>query len=95
MKYSIRETDRYTSRCAALGDVRRIDEAVDGVVWKLGNNPEVFDLVAQSPPTYIAKIDPYSWQGGSIPRLAIWFQIDGSVVWLLTIKRYPDEDENQ
>ena len=78
----IKETPPYSTQLAALGNVKRLDDALKGVMWSLATKPEEWE---QIPGTRLrlAKTDAFA---DAPPRLRIWFTIDDDTVILLRIE---------
>ena len=73
---TIKESTQYTKQVKLLGGASRLDEALNGVIWAISNNPEVFDLVPGFGSIRIAKTDEKKTESGAIiPRLRVWFRI--------------------
>lgn len=93
MRYSIIEEQSYTRQAANIGDVKRVDEALEGIMDVLCNNPEIFPLVPSTQDIRLAKTNRFVWANGVIPKLRVWFTVRGTEVHLLTVKAYADEED--
>jgi hypothetical protein len=76
--YTIVFDEPFATQIQQFGDMPRVDDALDAVYWALGNNPHEFPMVKETSTKQIRliKTQPYSWAGGEIPKLLIWFTID-------------------
>lgn len=66
------ESTVFTAGLKALGDPKRIDDALRGVYWGLATRPDVYDIVKGFKEIRMLKLDPL----GGLPALRIWFRID-------------------
>jgi len=92
MRYTLVEEQSFATARNALGTVRSIDEAMDGVTWAMARDPYVYDLAEphqqiDGADVYIAKTDTFR----GIPRLAIWFTVVDVEVRLQFIMIFEDE----
>lgn len=69
------ESLNFTACLAELGDTRVIDAALTGLTWALSTNPEAFPIVPGMADIRLAKTDPLA--GTPVPRIRVWFRIDG------------------
>lgn len=68
---TLREEDSYRKLKELLGDVERLDEVLDGVLWSIATNAEGWPIVPGFDTVRLAKTDGY----GDTPQLKVWFQI--------------------
>jgi hypothetical protein len=82
------ETNSFTEQLAAIGDIKRLDEAIASVQLILTENAEVYPVVRGYQKIRIAKTN----EVGPVPPLTIWFMIDADddSVLLLYIEVTPE-----
>jgi|GEM_PF-2484900 len=97
MKYTLVEEASYTEEVERIGDTRRMDEALHGIMWGLATNPSEFDPIPNLDSLRIAKTKPWFWHGGVIPALSVLFQVDENAcrVHLLAIKAEVPQDDDE
>ena len=69
----IRHSETYDTRLAALGDIRRLDDALTGVEWALSRSPEDFGVIEGLKDVRTLKTEPL----GGLPCFRVWFRICG------------------
>lgn len=67
------EEKQYTKQLIALGDIKRLDDALRALMWALAQRAENYPVVRGTKRLRVAKTDGY---GGGTPRLKIWFYTD-------------------
>ena len=73
MERTLIHEQTYVAALKELGpDLKRLDEALTGVEWALGANPEVDDIVKGTRDTRLLKTDAL----GGLPPLRVWFRVD-------------------
>jgi len=81
---TIREGEIYKAQLARLGNVSRVDDALEALLWGICRKPEKFEPVPGMNDCYIAK----TTASGLVPALRLLFQIeDESHVKLCAIGR--------
>jgi len=88
MHRTLVESKLYTEQYRALGDVKRLDDLLSGLLWSLSTaaHPEEWPIVPGFRALRIAKTD-----GFDTPVLRIWFVLNEQTVDLLAIEAEPDE----
>lgn len=84
---SIRETPLYSQQLSEFGDIKVLDEALEGVMWALARNAEHFPEI---PNTNIRCIKTLEFERSNtlLLPLKIWFTIiDENTVLLLSISQ--------
>jgi len=76
------ETDQYAAELASLGNIRRLDEALRGLMWSLATKPEEWEQIPGMR-LRLAKTDAFA---NAPPGLRIWFVIEDDKVHLLSIE---------
>ena len=80
---TLRETEIYKQQLARLGNVPRVDDALEVLIWGICRKPEKFEPVPNMPNCYIAKTS-----AGLVPALRLMFKIeDDNHVLLCAIGR--------
>jgi hypothetical protein len=88
---TIEESDLYSQQLDELGNIQYMDEALEGVVWALAKNAELFPEIPNSNIRCI-KTREFVRKGFKIVPLKIWFTIlSEDRILLLSISR-TDED---
>ena len=88
---SIEESSLYSQQVEAIADVRYMDEALEGVMWALAKNAELFP---ELPGTNIRVIKTREFERKRfrVTPLKVWFTIlDENKVRLLAITTKSDE----
>ena len=81
------------SELVADGDLRRLDEALESLMWALCRRPEEWSVIPGTKALRVAKTRRYGWPGGTIPRLRLYFSIPNHYqVDLRWIEVDPEED---
>lgn len=87
--WEIRESKEFAKRRDALGDVKRIDEALRGFYWILARDPNSFPRISEAAQVRIAEIGPLLSDEGELQTCMILFRIeDEDGVELLWIQAY-------
>ena len=91
--YSQVASSAYTEQLQAIGNYRRMDDALEGISWALGENPKVFGIVDGMKDVRLLKTDI----AGDVPALRIWFKIDDQqekihLLWVETITGANDDE---
>lgn len=87
------ETPEYAARRAELA-YPRLDDVLRGVMWALSTNPAAFPIVPGFRDVRVVKTDPIAFgPSAMLPRLRIWFRIDGRQVRLEYIEPDPFDEE--
>ena len=91
------ESDEYSAQLTDLskrfGGVRRIDEALDSIMWGLPRRPEDWPVIRGTRALRVAKTDRYAWIEGTVPRLRVYFTIPNNYqVHLLSIEVDSEDD---
>ena len=83
---TVRESTLFTECLAAFGDMKRVDDALCGVVFALARKPEVYDSVVGD--VRLVKTAPL----GGMPALSIRFTIvnENTVELLHVEETYPE-----
>lgn len=85
------ETPEYAARRAEIAHPR-LDDALRGVMWALANHPTAFPLVPGFEDIRIVKTDPIEFGPSVMPRLRIWFRVEGRHVRLEYIEPDPFDE---
>lgn len=90
--YSLVETEAYQNGVRKIGSYERLDNALDGAMWALANNPKVYGIVEGTKDIRLLKTNEIS----GLPALRIWFRIDedNKKVELLMIEAAHEENGN-
>lgn len=72
----IRESQEFARCKAALGDIRRLDQALDGFIWEASRGPEEFPTIAPNSRVRIAEIGPLLSSEGQLQNYMILFRIE-------------------
>ena len=90
--YGLVESKNYLNELGKIGDYKRLDDALTGVIWALSNNPKVYGVVEGMKDVRLLKTDSF----GDLPKLMIWFRIDevDGRVELLMIESVQEEDDD-
>lgn len=91
-RFTLVETPEFARQRAALVHPR-LDHVLRGVMWALSTNPAVFPVVPDFADIRVVKTDPIEFGPSAMPRLRIWFRIDGRRVLLEYIEPDPFDDE--
>jgi hypothetical protein len=76
-----------------FGGIRQVDDALESLMWALPRRPEDWPVIPGTRALRVAKTARYSWAGGMIPRLRVYFTIPNDhQVLLLWIEADPEED---
>lgn len=86
------ESTEYSKHLSKLGDPRDVDEALSALTWGISKGAEDFDVIPGFSSLRIAKTDAVKWESKEIPRLIIFFRIEGAQVHLLWIE--PEKPES-
>lgn len=79
--FTIRQDELFTTQLELIAPARFTDEALDAVVWAVGNDPEVYPVIPGTNRLRVAKSLLYQRQLVTIPPLRIWFTIeDGGII---------------
>lgn len=89
MRREIIDDPKFTAKLAQLGNIQRLDERLEGVLWALWLDAEDFPLVSPDATVRVAPIRAT----GDEPPLSVWFEIEGPNVILLWIEPTPDAPE--
>jgi len=71
-KRTLVEEPTFSTQLAALGDVRRLDEALRALTWALHENAEHYPIIRGTKRLRVAKTDGY----GATPCLRVFFTIE-------------------
>ncbi len=86
----VRESSPFGRQKAKLGDIRRLDEALDGFVWMVCRGPEEFPSIHPDSRVRVAEVGPLKTTDGQLQNYMILFRIetDGGVelLWIESIK---------
>lgn len=86
----IKESKDFEKQKAALGDVRRLDEALSGFIWLVSRGPEEFPTIAPNSRVRIAEAGPLFSDEGTLQNYMILFRIESEdAVELLWIEVIP------
>lgn len=85
------ETSEYAAKRAEIAHPR-LDDALRGVMWALSNHPTAFSLVPGFEDIRIVKTDPIEFGPSVMPRLRIWFRVEGRRVYLEYIEPDPFDE---
>ena len=91
-RFVLVETPEYTARLAEIA-YPRLDDALRGVRWALAINPTAFPLVPGFKDIRVVKTDPLEFGPSVLPRLRIWFCVEGQRVHLEYIEPDPFDEE--
>jgi hypothetical protein len=85
MLRTVVEDELYKKQLEALGDVKRLDQVLSGLIWALSSKPdELSDVIPGTQRLRVAKSDGY----GRTPKLRIWYVIESTEeVRLLSIEQ--------
>lgn len=87
--YTLRHSKLFDEQAAKIADIRFVDEALHILTYAIARNPDAFPSVRGFENIHIAKTDPYSRGGASVPPLCLWFRkIDSNITELLAIEPY-------
>jgi hypothetical protein len=95
MPFTIVDDPDYARQAEQIADIQRLDDALNGLMWAIANNPEVYDVIIDTePPIHIAKSNRIMTLDGDISTLRIWFSVDyeNEIVTLLKIRRESEEE---
>lgn len=88
---SIEESPLYSQQVQAIGDVRHMDEALEGVIWALSKNAELFPELPNTN-IRVIKTREFERKRFSVTPLKVWFTIlNENTVRLLSITTISDE----
>ena len=88
---SIEESPLYAQQLQAIGDIRYMDEALEGVMWALANNAELFPELPNTNIRLI-KTREFERKNYKVMPLRVWFTIlDENKVRLLAITSRSDD----
>lgn len=95
MPFTLVDDPDYARQAEQIADIQRLDDALNGLMWAIANNPEVYDVIIDTdPPIRIAKSNRIITLDGDISTLRIWFSVDyeNEIVTLLKIRRESEEE---
>lgn len=89
IKRQVFETKAFTKQLEAIGEIKRLDEALAAIQLILTHNAEVFPVLKGYTKTRLAKTEAVD----EVPALNIWFQIEDETdsVLLLYVEPLPVE----
>lgn len=91
---TLRSSKLFDEQAAKIADIRHIDEALLILTFAIARNAEPFPIVPGFENVRIAKTDPYSREGVSVPSLRLWFRrIDENIIELLAIEPYEKQND--
>lgn len=90
-QFTLVETPEYVARRAEISHPR-LDDALRGVMWALSTHPTAFPLVPGFEDIRVVKTDPIEFGPSMLPRLRIWFRVDGPHVHLEFIEPDPFDE---
>jgi hypothetical protein len=87
--WEIRESKDFAKRRDALGNVKRIDEALRGFYWIIARDPNSFPAISEESRVRIAEIGPLLSDEGELISCMILYRIeDEDGLELLWIQAY-------
>lgn len=82
---TLKESNLYSEQLREFGNLKFLDEALEGVVWALSTNPEYFQPILNTTLRFVRTIE-FEREGFRLIPLKIWFKIlDNDHVLLLSI----------
>lgn len=72
----VRESKDFEKQKARLGDIRRIDEALDGFIWLVSREPEEFPAISSDSRVRIAEVGPLLSSEDELQNYMILFRIE-------------------
>ncbi len=81
------EEEEYQHAKAALGDVRRLDDALRGLEWSIVSRPEYWSEIVDG--VRCAFTEPV----GDVPRYMVYYDVVGEYAYLLHIEAIPGDPE--
>lgn len=91
---TLRNSKLFDEQALKIADIRHIDEALLILTFAIARNSEAFPTIPGFENIRIAKTDPYSREGVSVPSLRLWFRrIDENTVELLAIEPYEKQND--
>ena len=70
------ESSNFGKQKARLGDIRRLDDALDGFIWLASRGAEEFPLIAPDSIVRIAEVGPFTDDDGQLRVCMILFRIE-------------------
>jgi hypothetical protein len=81
------ESKEYTEQLSLIGTPKAVDEAINALTWGISKGAEDFEIVPGLDSIRVAKTDAAKWGNREIPRLIVFFRIEGRQVHLLWIEK--------
>jgi len=73
----VRESKDFEKCKGNLGDVRRLDEALEGFIWLVSRGPEEFPAINAKSRVQIAEVGPLLSSKGVLHNYMILFRVEG------------------
>ena len=77
-RYRLVEAPAFLASAARIGEIRRLDEALEALTWALSFDPHQFPTVHGFDRLRVARTALYQWADGWIAPLRVFFAIDDS-----------------
>jgi hypothetical protein len=95
--FKLVESAVYTACLSAIGDVERVDAALNALTWAIATNPNKYPLIPGFQRLRVGKTKSFVWDGGVIPPLRVLFSIRpdalGTVdLWHVEMLEIPEQE---